>query len=263
MRHKRYEMTTDDKKTDDAAELRRKPEDAVCENEAPSPEEKQMIIHELKVHQVELEMQNEELRAEQEKLVAARAHHSGFYNLAPVGYFTLSKDGAIIAINLIATTLLEMAREALINQPLTRFILNEDQDIFYLHHKQVLKTGEPKACELRMVKKDGTSFWTHLQSIAALDDHGAPVIRIVMSDITGSKQMEEELREKLEELRQAQGQIKTLRGILPICMHCKKIRDDAGHWNQLEVYIRDHTEANFSHSICPECLVTHYSDIKR
>jgi hypothetical protein len=54
------------------------------------------------------------------------------------------------------------------------------------------------------------------------------------------------------------GEIKTLRGILPICGHCKKIRDDRGYWNQLETYISEHSEADLSHTICPECLKEHY-----
>jgi hypothetical protein len=67
-----------------------------------------------------------------------------------------------------------------------------------------------------------------------------------------------ELRASLE---QALAEIKTLRGILPICSHCKRVRDDGGYWQQVEVYVRDHTYAEFSHSICPTCLQTHYADL--
>ncbi len=71
-------------------------------------------------------------------------------------------------------------------------------------------------------------------------------------------------KEKLiESLRQALEEIKTLKGILPICMHCKKIRDDKGYWNQLERYIHEHSDAKFSHGICPECLAQHYPKIYR
>jgi len=66
--------------------------------------------------------------------------------------------------------------------------------------------------------------------------------------------MQDSLASKVEELRQALDQIKTLRGIVPICVSCKKIRDDQGYWNQVEVYVRDHTEAEFSHSLCQECM---------
>lgn len=63
----------------------------------------------------------------------------------------------------------------------------------------------------------------------------------------------------IQSLKQALEEIKVLKGILPICMHCKKIRDDSGYWSQLEVYIRDRSDADFSHGICPECLDAHYS----
>jgi len=67
-------------------------------------------------------------------------------------------------------------------------------------------------------------------------------------------EMQAALADKIEELREALDQIKTLRGIVPICAGCKQIRDDRGYWNQVEVYVRDHTEAQFSHGICPDCM---------
>lgn len=81
-----------------------------------------------------------------------------------------------------------------------------------------------------------------------------------------SLQEEVELRKKTEieresvinNLKNALDEIKVLKGILPICMHCKKIRDDSGYWNQLETYIREHSGADFSHGICPDCLDEHY-----
>ena len=69
------------------------------------------------------------------------------------------------------------------------------------------------------------------------------------------------LAAKIRELGQALDQIKTLRGIVPICASCKKIRDDKGFWSQVEVYVRDHTEAEFSHSICPDCMVELYPEL--
>jgi CheY-like chemotaxis protein len=65
----------------------------------------------------------------------------------------------------------------------------------------------------------------------------------------------------IRELEDALAEIKTLRGILPICSYCKKIRDDEGYWHQVEVYIRDHSEAEFSHGICPECAKKLYPEI--
>ncbi|MHB9097760.1 MAG: response regulator [Syntrophales bacterium] len=76
-------------------------------------------------------------------------------------------------------------------------------------------------------------------------------------------EMQDALAAKIEELHRALDQIKTLRGIVPICSNCKKIRDDQGYWNQVEVYVRDHTEAEFSHSICPECRKELYPELAR
>ncbi|MBT3289588.1 MAG: response regulator transcription factor [Victivallales bacterium] len=74
-------------------------------------------------------------------------------------------------------------------------------------------------------------------------------------------ELQSALDARAEELRQALDQVKTLRGIVPICANCKKIRDDQGYWNQVEVYVRDHTEARFTHGICPECIEVLYPEL--
>lgn len=73
-------------------------------------------------------------------------------------------------------------------------------------------------------------------------------------------EMRAALNRKIQELREALDHIETLRGILPICSFCKKIRDDQGYWSQVEVYIRDHSNADFSHGVCPECMKKHYPE---
>jgi hypothetical protein len=73
--------------------------------------------------------------------------------------------------------------------------------------------------------------------------------------------MARDLRRKNTELHQAQAQIKTLKGIIPICMHCKEIRNDAGYWVQLEKYITEHSDAQLSHGICEKCMEKYYPDI--
>jgi len=72
------------------------------------------------------------------------------------------------------------------------------------------------------------------------------------------KKLEIEREKLIEKLTEALEKIKTLRGLIPICSFCKKIRDDKGYWNQIEVYVRDHSGADFSHSICPDCAKKHY-----
>ncbi len=161
---------------------------------ALSPLEIRRILHELRVHQVELEMQNEELRRTQAELDAARARYFDLYDLAPVGYCTISEDGLILEANLTAVTLLGMPRRALVQQPLSRFIFKDDQDLYYLKRAKFLTTGKPQGCDLRVVKKDGAMFWAHLIGIASSDNEGAPTCRVVLDDITERKQAEEALR---------------------------------------------------------------------
>ena len=76
-------------------------------------------------------------------------------------------------------------------------------------------------------------------------------------------EMQDALADKIAELGRALSQIKTLRGIVPICANCKKIRNDAGYWQQVEVYVHNHTEADFTHGICPECMETLYPEFEQ
>jgi hypothetical protein len=83
----------------------------------------------------------------------------------------------------------------------------------------------------------------------------------LVRDVTDQKRVEKEKANLIKELQDALGQVKTLKGLLPICSACKKIRDDQGYWSQIEAYISSHSDAEFSHSICPECLKKLYPDL--
>jgi PAS domain S-box-containing protein len=201
-------MTSKDQRAGNAAELRLRAEAIAREQaarspkdlQAPSPEEARLALHELRVHQVELEMQNDELRRAQAELVAARARYFDLYDLAPVGYCTLSEPGLILEANLAAATLLGMARGNLVTQRLSRFILKEDEGLYYRHRKRLFDADEPQAFELRMVRSDGTVFWAHLEAAAAQDAGGAPVCRVTLSDNPDRKRAADALRQAEERL---------------------------------------------------------------
>jgi PAS domain S-box-containing protein len=158
-----------------------------------SPEAARLALHELRVHQIELEMQNEELRRAQEELEGSRARYFDLYDLAPVGYLSLSEQGFILEANLTAAKLLGVARGALVKRSLSRFVLREDQDIYYLHRKALLESGAPQAWEMRVLKKDAAPFWVRMVATKAQGADGTSVCRTVVSDITQSKQAEEAL----------------------------------------------------------------------
>ena len=167
---------------------------------AMSPAEIQQIIYELRVHQIELEMQNDELRRTQAELDAAQARYFDLYDLAPVGYITVSKPGLILEANLTATTLLGVARRVIRGvraAPLmfSQFILKEDRDLYFQRRQQLFETGEPQACDLRLAHEGDLDFWVHLEATATHAADGAPVLRVVLIDITERKQAEAALRE--------------------------------------------------------------------
>ncbi|MCX6875914.1 MAG: PAS domain S-box protein [Verrucomicrobia bacterium] len=158
---------------------------------APSPEESRRALHELSVHQIELEMQNEELRRTQAELTASQKRYFALYDLAPMAYCTVSESGSILEANHSATTLLGLSRSRLVMRPLSRFILGEDQDLYHLHCQAPIVPGVPNTCELRMVKADGTVFWAHLTTTVAPDSLGTPASLVVIGDITVRRKIEE------------------------------------------------------------------------
>ncbi len=157
---------------------------------ATSPAETQRLLHELRVHQIELEMQNDELRSAQAEIEAGRVRYFDLYDLAPVGYVTVGEKGLVQEANLTAAAILGVSRDALVRQPMTRFILKEDQDLYYRHRKQLFETGEPQECELRLIKPDAAFLWAHLAATAAQAEDGAPLCRVVLSNISERKQRE-------------------------------------------------------------------------
>ena len=182
--------------------------------ETLSPQEAQRMLHELRVHQVELELQNEELRRSQLELEGLQARYFNLYNLAPVGYLSVGKQGLIVQANLAAATLLGVVRGVLVTRSISSFLLKEDQDVFYLHRKQIFEFAEPRAFELRMVKHEGTLFWAQLTGSVAQGTDGASELRIVLSDISERKQLHKkveaqrtQLELSVEQLRGASAQL--------------------------------------------------------
>jgi PAS domain S-box-containing protein len=163
-------------------------------------QDSEMLIHELEVHQIELEMQNEELRKAQIEIEESRTMFSSLYDFAPIGYFTFDQQGVIEGVNLAGAKFLNVERGLLLNKPFNLFIAPESRDEFHLHRTKVFSTGTKQSCELKFLKKDG-SYYASLDSIALKDEKGkkSKCLSAVI-DITERKRAEEIIRISYDEM---------------------------------------------------------------
>lgn len=130
-------------------------------------------------------------------------------------------------------------------QPIMQELQREPRPFRTLENINLHKDGSPRVLETSGVPvHDRAGRWIGFRGIDR--------------DITGRKQAERERERLIVELREALDHVKTLRGLLPICASCKKIRDDLGYWRQVEEYIKERIDVQFSHGICPDCMNTFY-----
>jgi len=194
--------------TDDHTLRRQAEERLLSEPEMPeslSREEVWRLLHELHVHQIELEMQNTELQQTQEQLITTRDRYLDLYDFAPVGYLTINGEGVILHANLTSADMLGIARHALVHQPLTRFIARDGQEPYHFFRQRLLQSDGPQTVELPQLKTGGGRFWARLDAIvareASLDGKGeVTVYRLTISDISARKQAEAESAHHAAEL---------------------------------------------------------------
>lgn len=176
----------------------KKNKEIITENSV-STETTKKLLHELQVHQIELEMQNEELRESQIALEIVRSRYFDLYDMAPVGYLTLNKHSLIQQANLTVATLLGMTRNSLIKIPFSKLIIKEDQDVYYLNHKKLIESNEEQSFDLRILKKDCTTFWANIVITVANfineENEYLPELRVVLTDISERKKNEQALHE--------------------------------------------------------------------
>ncbi len=171
---------------------------------AMAPEEADSLIHELRVHQVELEMQNEELRRTQAELEESRARYADLYDFAPVGYLTIDAHGLILEANLTAARQLGLERGYLIDKIFHLSLAQPDRETFKEHLQAVFKTRERQTCEVRLAAKSGGQFYARLESIFIEGADGAGRCRTSVIDVTLTKRAEEDRRQLEQRLQQAQ-----------------------------------------------------------
>ncbi|NJD78842.1 MAG: PAS domain S-box protein [Candidatus Methanoperedens sp.] len=192
------------------------------------------IIHELQVHQIELEMQNEELRRTQSELEDSHNRYSNLYDFAPISYFTFDKSGRIIEVNLTGANKLGVERSLLIKKPFSHYVAFSSRDVFYLHLRQVFRTSTRQTCELKLVDKNKNQFDVQLESLIVQDSVGNfSQCRTAIIDITERKRAEEALRASEEQFRRAIEDAP-----IPIIMHAEggEVLQVSRTWTELTGY---------------------------
>lgn len=358
--------------------------DGVRDGQPPADEDSRRLVHELQVHQIELEVQNEELRQTRLGLEASRERYVELYEFAPVGYFTIDQRWIIREANLAGAALLGAERGALLGRNLGGFFSRGTRQAFHDFVGGIAAKQTKQACEVQLGEDGESARFMHLEGVAvqpgqdqeggfrlavvditerkrgeealqvlaaivessddgiigmALDgvitswNRGAQAIygysvqemvggseavltpaersgemqrilaevrqgrrvghfetervakdgrtlaisltvsptrntrdeitgaSIISRDITPRIQAEKEREELLHQYQEALARVKLLSGLLPICSNCNKIRDDQGYWQRIDKFVQDHSEAEFTHGICPDCARLLYPDL--
>ena len=177
-------------KDTDKARLRKSAEALLRQTSDPIDFPVESVLHELQVHQIELEMQNEALRKSQIVLEASRDRYFNLYEFAPVSYITLSKAGQMVEINLTGTALLGEGRKKLLLQRFSQYVLTVDQNRWEKFSLQASKHGAEPTCELFGMRKDGTHFNAYMDSRIIMNDEGESMLHLTLTDITKQKRAE-------------------------------------------------------------------------
>jgi len=212
----------------------------------PTYEELEQSVKELEKEAVEHKRSKEELQT--------------ILDAVPVIIFQKDKDGKTIRTNQAFDNMIGLSKEEIIGKTTDELFPEHGKDMMK-DDQEVMELGKPKLDIIEHYDSPEGTRWARTGK-APLKDKKGNVVGLIgyAADITEQKQAEEALKQERDKLQDALAEVKTLSGLLPICANCKKIRDDKGYWNQIEAYIRDHSEADFSHSICPECAKKLYPE---
>ncbi|MGB9700615.1 MAG: PAS domain S-box protein [Thermodesulfobacteriota bacterium] len=202
---------------------------------------------------------NEHKKAE-EALRESEEKYRNLFSYSLDAVYLSTKEGKFIDFNQATVDLFGYSRDELFTINIRQLYANpEDRPRF---QREIEQKGALKEYEVKFRRKDGTEIDCLLTATLRFDKDGRIIgYQGIIRDITQRKKLEEEREKLIAELQEALNKIRTLSGLVPICASCKKIRDDKGYWNQLEIYIQEHTQAEFSHGLCPDCMKKLYPDI--
>ena len=191
------------------------------------------------------------------ELLVTKKHLEVMFDNMSEGIIELTTEARIVYINPAAISILGQTEEKLIASDFVELFSDVDRKLVNeLLGREGYITW--RSTEDSPVILNGRQISMNIQT-AKEGEHKAFIV--ILHDITKRKKAEEERKKVVFELQNALAKIKTLRGLIPICANCKKIRNDEGYWQQVEIYVKDHSEAEFTHSVCPECMKKLYPEL--
>ncbi len=185
------------------------------------------------------------------------ARDSVFEGLNDDAVIVLDPDDRLVDLNPAAQSLVGRSASEVIGRPAAEVFADQPEMIGMIDRGLAASQTQAEVCLVR--GEDRRHYELHLSPLKDRRSRRRGRL-LVLRDISQRKRAEEERERLIARLQEALDKVKTLSGLLPICASCKKIRDDQGYWQQIEVYIRDRSEAEFSHSLCPECAKKLYPD---
>lgn len=197
---------------------------------------------------------------------ALRESENRYHSLAQTAsdaIISINSGENVVFWNKAAETIFGYSPEEVMDKPLAFIMPERFRELHQEGLRRVISGGVShiigKTVEVVGLRKDGHEIPIEI-SLAAMQTKEGMLITGILRDVTERKQVEEEREKLIVQLQKALTEVKTLSGLLPICAHCKNIRDDKGYWSKIETYIHKHSDAEFSHGICPECAKKFYPD---
>jgi len=192
----------------------------------------------------------------EEKLRQSEERFRRIFEDGPLGMIIVAPNYRLVKANKAFCKMLGYTEEELVGRSIQELTHRDDRKKS-ADASELAFTGETSLFHLekRYIKKNQESLWVELNAVTVHDQEGKVLYALGMvEDISERKVADREKEQLIFQLMEALAKIKTLRGLIPICAWCKKIRDDTGYWTRVETYIREHSDASFTHCICPTCL---------
>lgn len=194
-------------------------------------------------------MDNKEL----ERLKESEKHYRSLLDDSADPIFSFYPDGTYRYVNHAFAKGVGKPQNEIINNTIWDIFEKDEADKRFAIVKEVFSRGVVKEIEVRVPLPSGDTWYLTTAKPVLSESGEVETVICISKNITSRKQAEIKLKEEHDRLLEAMKEINTLSGLLPICSSCKKIRDDRGYWNLLESYIENHSDAQFSHGLCPAC----------